>query len=201
MDKLKAYSILELAAGATEDQIKEAYRTLVQQYSNMGEAGNSEKMNELNEAFDVAMGDARGAEPATSVPPTSYTNTQGSQQGRYASIRQLINEGRADEALSALAAIPNGANDAEWNFLMGSAYYYKGWLDQALLYFQNACRMDPANMEYQAALRSLNNSANGQMPGNPYPNQDSGAAAMDCACNTCTLMCCMDACCSMCRGM
>lgn len=199
MDKSKAYSILGLSSGATEDQIKEAYRLLAQQYTSQSEENNSEKMNELNEAFDVAMSDARGAEPAMPFPATS--GTQGTQQGRYASIRQLINEGRADEALSALASIPNGAADAEWNFLMGSAYYYKGWLDQALLYFQTACRLDPSNMEYQAALRNLNNAADGQMPGNPYTNPDSGATAMDCACNTCTLMCCMDACCSMCRGM
>ena len=37
-----------------------------------------------------------------------------------------------EQALAELNAIQGGANDAEWNFLVGSAYYYKGWV--CLLY-------------------------------------------------------------------
>jgi tetratricopeptide (TPR) repeat protein len=109
----------------------------------------------------------------------------------------MINQGEIDEALTELSAIPDGSNDAEWNFLMGSAYYYKGWLAQALRYFQIACHLAPGNREYEAALRNLQNSADGAMPGNPYGNQPYGAQAIGCTCcDMCAAMACMDMCCN-----
>lgn len=203
MDKSTAYNVLGLQPGANEDQIKVAYRELAKKYSGAEyevsplKEDAARKMDELNEAFDTLMSLARGADSAEVTQPVGpAAGAQGS--NRYTAIRQLINQGQADEALAELQAVQS-SHDAEWNFLMGSAYYYKGHLQQALFYFQQAVQMEPANPEYQAALRNLTGSASGEMPGNPY-RQDQGAAAMNCACNTCGLMCCMDACCSMCRG-
>ena len=81
---------------------------------------------------------------------------------------------------------------------MGSAYYYKGWMNEALRYFQQACRLDPANREYAAALHNLQSSAQGQMPGNPYgPYGGAQANAVGCSCcDMCMAMYCMDLCCS-----
>lgn len=206
MDKLKAYSVLGLAQNATEEEIKTAYRTLAQKYSMENyEAGPlrqdaEDKMNEINDAFDTLMGMLR-TENTPSNTENGASGQTGGNLGRYTAIRQLINQGRADEALAELNAIPGGSTDAEWNFLMGSAYYYKGWLEQALRYFQEAARIEPSNREYQAALRNLTGNGLGNMPGNPYSAPDGSETAMNCACNTCSLMCCMDACCSMCRGM
>lgn len=203
MDKLKAYSVLGLREGATEDDIKRAYRELAQKYnaamdtSAPADKAAEDNMTQLNEAFDTLMSlmraDGNNAEVYTEGSTAAPT-------GKYAAIRQLINSGKADEALAELTAVQGGASEAEWNFLMGSAYYYKGWLSQAMQYFQIAVQLDPNNAEYQAALRNLAGSAEGEMPGNPYVNADPNAAAVNCACNTCTLMCCMDACCGMCRG-
>lgn len=212
MDKLTAYKTLGLQEGATEEQIKEAYRQLAKQYAgdSYGETSPlheeaSKKMDEINQAFDTLMSYIRTGGPTptqTSNQGTPfeqpYNNPQSTNNniGRYPAIRNLINNGLVDEALAELNAIPYGSSDAEWNFLMGSVYYYKGWLDKALQYFQAACRMDPNNSEYQAALRNLTGSAAGNMPGNPYGNQqDPNAAALNCACNTCTCLLCMNACC------
>ena len=207
MDKSQAYSLLGLGTDATEDDIKAAYLALAKKYAPENyEAGPLQeeaagKMDELNSAFDTVMSYLRtGAAPAAAdVPgadsPPPYAAGQAADADEYAAIRQLINSGQADEALAMLGGIPGGPNDAEWNFLMGSAYYYKGWLGEALRYFQEACRLDPANPEYRAALRNLTNREQGDMPGTPYVQQDPGSAAIDCACNTCTLMCCLDMCC------
>ncbi len=210
MDKSKAYSVLGISQGASEDDIKAAYRKLAQKYNvDKYDAGPlkdeaEQKMNEINEAFDTLMSYLRTGSVANTSSRTSSSDSSSSSQGgsanSYASIRRLIKEGRADEAMSELASISGGANNAEWNFLMGSAYYHKGWLDQALRHFQTAVRLDPGNREYEAALRNLQQSQNGNMNGNPYGNQSPDAAAMNCACNTCTLMCCLDACCGMGRG-
>lgn len=193
MEKSKAYKVLGLSAGADEAAVKDAYRELARQYND-----DEAKMAELNDAFDALMSYLRtGDTPAGENAAPSGGGTQSF--GRYASIRQLINQGQVDEALAELGAIPNGAADAEWNFLMGSAYYYKGWLMQATQYFQEACRLDPSNSEYAAALRNLNQSAQGQMPGSPFtPKETNEAATLGCACNTCSMLCCMDMCCRTC---
>ncbi len=203
MDKSKAYEVLGLSPGAGEEEIKGAYKTLAQKYDVENyEAGPLRddaalKMNEINEAFDVLMSYLRTGQDNRSAGVNEGSYSAPSQ---YPAIRQMINTGRVDEALAELSALADVADNAEWNFLMGSAYYYKGWLDQSLLYFQAAVRLAPGNREYEAALRNLQNSSKGEMNGNPYPSADPNAAAMNCACNTCTLMCCMDACCGMGRG-
>lgn len=210
MDANRAYSLLGLREGASEDDIKSAYRTLAKRYDpDQYEAGPlreeaQAKMNEINEAFDTLMSLIRtGSEPHTEYSaPASSQEQNGSANGRYRNIRQLINSGAVEQALAQLNAIPDGANDAEWNFLVGSAYYYKGWIAEALRYFETACRLAPGNPEYEAALRNLRNQANGAMPGNPYGNQAPyGTQAVSCSCcDICAAWMCMDMCCSCGRG-
>lgn len=203
MDRSQAYSVLGLGQDAGEAEVKAAYRTLAQKYDvEHYEAGPlrddaGRKMDEINEAFDLLMSYLRtGSEP---VAAGRTHSSSGASSTQYAEIRQLINTGRVDEALNELNTITGGSSDAEWNFLMGSVFYYKGRLDQALRYFQAAVNLAPGNREYEAALRNLQGSQEGEMQGNPYANTDSGAQAVNCACNTCALMCCMDACCGGCR--
>lgn len=204
MDRSQAYDILGIRQDASEDEIKAAYRALAQKYNvDNYEAGPlrddaKQKMNELNEAFDILMSFIRtGSEPKGTY--RSGTDTFQA-QGKYPEIRSLINSGRVDDALSELNAIPSGINDAEWNFLMGSVYYYKGYLDQALSHFQTAVNLSPGNREYQAALRNLQGNAEGNMQGSPFAPTDPSATALNCVCNACALICCMETCCGSFRS-
>ena len=212
---MDAYQVLGLRRGATEEEVKAAYRALAQKYDPQNyEVGPlrqqaEQKMNELNEAFDTVMNELRlgtsgqsdfGTGPQQQNNGYSQ-NGQGS-QGRYPEIRALIRAGRADEALAALQAIPGGSQVAEWNFLMGSAYYYKGWMSEALRYFELACRQEPSNREYAAALHNLQRTAGGQMPGDPY-GMYGGAQANAIGCNCCDMcmaLWCMNACCGCGQG-
>ena len=199
------YKVLGLAPGAGEDEIKAAYRKLAQTYNpDNYEAGPlqeqaRQKMQQLDEAYDAVMGQLRTGRAGADHQP----GTGAGGPTNYPEIRNLISSGHADEALDRLKLVQNGQGDAEWNFLMGSAYYYKGWLGEARSYFEQACRLAPSNREYAAAYRNLQNSAGGQMPGNPYGNQyahaPGGAASCTC-CDMCTAMMCMDMCCGCGRG-
>lgn len=210
MEISQAYNFLGLAQGAGEDEIKAAYRTLAQKYNpDLYEAGPlhddaAARMDELNAAFDTVMTALRmGGTNTGAGAGTSGSQREGTTQGRYGDIRSLINGGNADAALQRLNAIAGGADDAEWNFLVGSSYYYKGWVNDALRYFQTACQLDPTNREYEAALRNLQNSANGNMNGNPYANRagNNNGGGMGCSCcDMCTAMMCMDMCCGCGRG-
>ncbi len=202
---MDAYRVLGLAEGSGEEEIKAAYRALAQKYDpNRYEAGPlreeaEAKMTELNEAFDALMGAIRTGEPVRRSEPEPDPGA--SANGRYRAVRQMIGRGAVDEALAELNAIHGGANDAEWNFLVGSAYYYKGWVADAMRYFQTACRLAPGNREYEAALRNLQSSAGGAMPGSPYGGSPNGAQVIGCSCcDMCTAMMCMDLCCSCGRG-
>ena len=189
---MDAYKVLGLTEGATEEEIKTAYRALAQKYNpDNYEAGPlreeaEAKMTELNEAFDALMGAIRTGTPVNSRRAANAgepePDTGAAANGRYRAIRQMINSGAVEQALAELNAIQGGANDAEWNFLVGSAYYYKGWVADA--------------------LRNLQNSAGGAMPGNPYGNNGmAGAQAVGCSCcDMCTAMMCMDMCCGCGRG-
>ena len=203
MDTNNAYRVLGLAPGASEDEVKATYRALAQQYAPESKPEGAERreaearMAELNDAFDTLISVLR-----------TGVNTQQAAQGSpdraaaYRAIRQMIDSGNVDGALAQLGAMTGGANDAEWNFLMGSAYYYKGWLAEAMRYFEAACRLAPNNREYEAALRNLQNNAAGAMPGNPYGAQGPyGTQAVGCSCcDMCMAMACMDMCCSCGRG-
>ncbi len=123
MDTNNAYRVLGLAPGASEDEVKAAYRALAQQYAPEAKPEGPERkeaearMAELNEAFDTLI----------SVLRTGVNHTQQAAQGSpdraaaYRAIRQMIDSGNVDGALAQLGAMTGGANDAEWNFLMGSA--------------------------------------------------------------------------------
>lgn len=197
MTKQQAYATLGLHDGAGEDEIKAAYRALVQQAQKDGGGTPSEaRMNELNAAFDLLMGSLR----------TDGNMASGAGQDNralFAEIRQMIQSGQADDALQRLNRVPGGSEIAEWNFLVGSAYYFKGWVNEALRYFDAACRLDPSNREYSAALNNLRAKAGGSMNGNPFYAGENGYGpqAVTCSCcDMCMMWMCMDTLCSCMRG-
>lgn len=202
MEKNDAYRILGLANSASTDDIKAAYRAMAQKYSTdtyavspMKEEAEA-KMADIDAAFDLLMGSIRTGDTAQSRTGSNNNSNL------YSVIRQKITAGNIDEALAQLGTVQDGASNAEWNFLMGSAYYYKGWMQQAMSYFNAAVSLDPNNREYAAALNNLRNNANGNMNNsNPYGNNPYGGQAAGCSCcDMCTAMMCMNMCCNCGRG-
>ncbi|MCI8649318.1 MAG: J domain-containing protein [Anaerotruncus sp.] len=154
------YKVLGISPNATDDQVKAAYRELAKKYHPDNYAGNplsdlaEEKMQEINQAYDAIVSQRRNSRGASS----GYTS--GHQQSaagtsQFADIRRLINSGRIAEAQELLDGVAMGSRDAEWYFLRGSIYYSRGWLDDALKNFQQACAMNPQNQEYAAAYNQL----------------------------------------------
>jgi len=192
------YSVLGLTSGATDDQVKKAYRELARKYHPDNYHDNplsdlaQEKMKEINEAYNSILRMREGGGGYQSgrgyQPGGGYTGaSSGSAEG--ARVRSAINSGDIRLAEELLRAFP--ARNAEWNFLMGSLCYRKGWLDDALGYYQSAVNMEPNNPEYRQALAVMNQG------GQPYRRYGHGAVAnQGCdACDICTAMMCMNMCC------
>ena len=115
---------------------------------------------------------------------------------RFADIRRLINGGRISEAEELLDGVPSSQRDGEWSFLKGYICYSRGWLDQAVSYFQTACQQDPGNPEYRNALNQLMWQQQTGFPRGGY--QTMGGAGCS-VCDLCVALWCTDCLCSFCH--
>ena len=191
------YKVLGVSRGASDDEIKAAYRELARKYHPDAYAGNplsdlaGEKMKEINEAYDQIISKRRDG----STGGRSYDSSDSSQ---FWDIRRMINAGRITEAEELLDGVQRHARDAEWHFLKGSVQYARGWMEDAFDSFSRACEMNPHNREYRAALNQLGWQRNNGRPQGVYRTggQTSGCSI----CDMCGALICADCCCGCLGG-
>lgn len=200
------YSVLGVSPSASDDEIKKAYRDLARKYHPDNYHDNpladlaSEKMKEINEAYDLItknreQGGAYGGSAYQSQSrPNSYRQSYSgaNYNSAYAQIRNLINANNLSQAEAMLNNI--SSHDAEWHYLMGSVYWRKGWMDEAGRYFRTAATMDPTNIEYRNAVQYMNQG------GQAYRPAGAGSMTQTDACNVCSNLICMDCLCEMMGG-
>lgn len=189
------YEVLGIQPTATDDEVKAAYRELAKKYHPDNYSNNplsdlaEEKMQEINEAYDAIIRMRKQGGSANGK--TGYSQNGSS---RYTDIRNLIRTGRTIDAEALLDGIPAPSRDAEWYFLKGSVLYKKGWLEEAYSNISTAVRMDPANAEYQQAMKQLDlQRRTGGYRVSPMPQ---GGCS---ACDVCNSLICADCCCE-CMG-
>jgi molecular chaperone DnaJ len=192
------YEVLGVRQGASEEEIKRAYRELVKKYhpdqfrDNPLSSLAEEKLKEINEAYDYLIKNKSGG---------SYQSS-GSAAGSYSSefnqVRAYINSGNIAEAERMLDRSEN--KSAEWYYLKGIVSIKKGWYSEGYSYLQTAVSMDPGNAEYRDALNKVNYSntvyssrpySGGYQRGNTTNNPD--------MCTICSWLYCADCCCE-CTG-
>jgi curved DNA-binding protein CbpA len=159
----------------------------------------SEKMKEVNEAYDTIMNERRHRKSGTDFNSAGYNPNynSGSNSGTgYSDVRNLIMSGRIADAEQILNGVPPESRNAEWYFLKGTVLYKRGWLEEAYNHFSRACQMDPNNAEYRAAMNQATNQRNGAYGGyNPNVPNAGGCTA----CDACSSLICADCCCE-CMG-
>lgn len=193
------YSVLGVTPGTSEGEIKKAYRELVRKYHPDNYHDNplaelaSEKMKEINEAYDIITKKSNGGSDwqQPSGGGATGTWTGNTRSGEFAAVREAISRNNLDLAEELLSASTN--ENAEWTFLMGSVYYRRGWLSEARIFYQRAIAMEPGNMEYQRALQYMD------AGGPAYRSQGYGVprSGQDCdSCDICTALMCANICCN-----
>lgn len=182
---MNPYEVLGLREGASQEEIKSAYRTLVKKYhpdqfkdNPLKELAN-EKLREINEAY----------ESLTKNTSTNSSNNTYNNPSEFAEIRMLIQNRNFQLALEKLSAIQN--HNAEWHYLMGVSYLYLGRGDSALSYLQQAVNLDPNNLEYRQTLNNI--MQRNRNYGNQYYNTN-GANNMN-MCSCCMDLWCLDSLC------
>ena len=194
------YKVLGISPGASEQEIKKAYRDLARKYHPDNFQDNpladlaQEKMKEINEAYDTLMKNpgssqyqSGGGQSSNSYSYSySYTGNP-----LYDDIRKDINAGNLDQAEAKL----NRASDrsAQWYFLKGSVDFRRGWYDEARRNFQTASNMEPHNLEFRQALMRVSRGST-----EAYRGPGMGINA-DQACQCCSSLMCADCCCE-CMG-
>lgn len=197
------YKVLGVNEGATNEEIRAAYLSLVKKYHpdkytdpDMKQLAN-EKLKEINDAYDqltknpgkTASSGYSGAAYGAGGHGGSYS---GPEADRFVRARSLINAGNLDGAKTILDSIQT--RNAEWYYLYGIIYLRQGWYDKAREFLGRAYRTEPGNAEYAQAYNTL------RYTGNPYSRPRQSTSYGNCsACDICSGLMCADCCCE-CMG-
>ena len=203
------YSILGVSSSASDDEVKEAYRTLARKYhpDNYGDDNPlkdlaNEKMQEINAAYDQIQKMRSNKGKSYRGGGTYYNEYSGTgtSSGIYVEIRQMINSRRFGDAERTLAGIPMSERIAEWHYLTSVVLMQRGNVNDAMRELEIACDMEPGNFEYQRAKEMFNTNARGYgstyYGGGSYGRSRNSA---DDACDCCANLICLDCLCE-CMG-
>lgn len=196
------YEVLGINEGASEEEIKKAYREQVKKYHPDQYQDNplsklaEEKLREVNEAYEYLTGKSQSAKTSNGWSGrSSYTGSRSAGAGQtggdgsFRQVRVYINMGNIPAAESMLESISD--KNAEWFYLRGLIFMKKGWYNEAVMNIQQAVNMDPSNYEYRDALKRMNTN-NNVYRGNAY---NKGYGANPSFCDMCMCAWCSDSLC------
>lgn len=125
------YEVLCIEKNASEEEIKNKFKDMLEEYTKTQDETTKEKIQTLNAAYDLLINGKS-----------------------YEEIRKSIEKNNFTEAEVKLNVI-NNTNSAEWNYLKGFIFVQKQWFESGLNYLKKAVELEPDNVEYLNSLNKL----------------------------------------------
>ncbi|MBQ6795664.1 MAG: DnaJ domain-containing protein [Clostridia bacterium] len=148
------YQVLGVSPGASDDEIKKAYRALCRKYhpdvNPENRSAAEERFKEIGEAYRTVM-DMRSGKGTTY---TSYEDTANTSDARLRAASVYIQRGYFREAINTLNSITE--RSAMWYYLSAVANARLGNNILAREYARTAANMEPGNRMYQNLNAALN---------------------------------------------
>lgn len=158
------YRVLGLQPGASDEEVKRAYRQLAKRYHpdmNPGDAYAAQKMNEINAAYDQIKNPPQQTTYRTQYADPfagwarQHTHASSDQPAALRRAQQYIQQRQYAAALNILQTVPMHERGAQWYYLAAIANTCVG--NRVLGYEQinRACALAPDNAEYQHARAQI----------------------------------------------
>ena len=172
------YQVLGVARGASDEEIKKAYRSLSRKYhpdanvNNPNKAAAEEKFKQVQQAYDQIMkekqqGTGYGGTYGNSYGGSSYGDFGGfggyyggrsayqEENSRLQAAANYIRNGYYREAMNVLNDMPSSERNGRW-------YYYSAVVNQrmgntatALEHIRRAVEIEPSNIQYRQFQQNL----------------------------------------------
>lgn len=157
------YEILGLRRGASEDEVKKAYKNLAKKY-HPDVTGNdpaaAKKMQEINAAYDAIINKKESSYDGYGYNYGYSSRQSNNSYDEYSNELQAalnyINARRYIEALTALSGVPESKRNGKWYYLSAVAKGYSGDTQGARVDIARAIAMEPNNPNYMAFQNRLN---------------------------------------------
>ena len=165
------YEVLGLKQGASEEEVKKAYKTLAKKY-HPDVTGNdpaaAQKMQEINSAYDAIINHKSYSSSSSSYGYSQssygggygYSNEREEESNEMRAAASYIHSRHFREALHVLSTVPFEKRNGRWYYLSAVAKGYSGDTTGAYSDISEAIKKEPGNMEYQSFLDRLNGSRN-----------------------------------------
>lgn len=155
------YSVLGVSRGASESEIKRAYRKMSRKYhpdANINDPNpeaTEQKFREIQEAYNQIMNEKSGGSSyyGYGYNQRGQNTGQSEEDAHFMAALNYINARKFREALNVLDTIPN--HNARWYYFSSVANMGLGNTDIGLEYAKKAVSLEPGNPQYQQYYQSL----------------------------------------------
>lgn len=167
------YSVLGVNRGASDEEIKKAYRSLSRKYhpdaniNNPNKAQAEERFKEIQAAYNQIMDERQNGSYSSGY---GYGNSyrgysggfgyEGADSGNSSIEMQAaanyINARQFAQAMNVLNSIPDSARNGRWYFFAAVASQGLGNLNDAREYISRAIALEPSNFRYRQFEQSIN---------------------------------------------